>query len=96
MDARCRKLPAGYYFKRSVISLATLFIMIILDISDLHNFPLQASTAHPFYTFIVFHFPFLNKIKATIVIKVSAAGIEIKTPLGPISRYLDKKYARGI
>jgi hypothetical protein len=38
----------------------------------------------------------LNKIKATIVISVSAAGIEINTPFGPISKYFDRKYARGI
>ncbi len=44
-----------------------------------------------FYTLIVFHFPFLNKIKAIIVINVSAAGIEINTPFGPIPKYLERK-----
>lgn len=62
-----------------------------LNIPDSNYSPLQVSIIHTFYTFIVFHFPFLNKIKATMVINVSAAGIDIKTPLGPMSRYFDKK-----
>jgi hypothetical protein len=48
------------------------------------------------YTFFSFHFPFLNNRYAATVMEVSATGIAIKTPSGPIPNVFDKKYARGI
>lgn len=47
-------------------------------------------------TVTVFHLPFLNKIKAAIAIAVSATGIEIKTPVGPNSKYFASRKASGI
>lgn len=41
------------------------------------------------YTLVLFHRPFLNRIKAATVIAVSATGIAINTPLGPRSKCRD-------
>jgi hypothetical protein len=48
-------------------------------------------TVYGYYTSILFHRPRLNKIKLTIVIQVSATGMAMNTPVGPISRYFARK-----
>ena len=41
-----------------------------------------------YYTATFFHLPFLKKNHATIVIAVSATGIDMNTPVGPMSKYI--------
>lgn len=47
------------------------------------------------YTFMVFHFPFLNQIIAIIAIKDSAEAMATKTPTGPQLNTSEVTYANG-
>ena len=71
----------------SINPVSILNLPYVIKIVTLLLNPIQSSQC-PFYTITFFHLPFLNNTTAVTVIRVSATGMAMNTPVGPSLKYL--------